>query len=403
MRVLYVWDADYPWDVRTEKVCLALVEGGHQVIIAARNLKASPRTESRPEGLIERLPAGPAVGRRMLSFPAPFNPLWLVHLVRLVRRHRIDLILVRDLPLTGTALMAARGRPVMLDMAENYPAMIRDIWTDRRQGPFDVLLRNPSLVSAVERRVIGRVDHILTVVEESSDRLVNLGVPRDRTSVVSNTPPKARITAPVPRNPADPLRLIYLGLMERHRGIATVLDAAASLMRSGASFHLDLVGDGRDYDLFRRHAADLELTADRVTFHGRLVHADAILLVAQAHVGLVPHEARESWNTTIPNKLFDYMAAGLAVVTSDAVPAARVIRDSGAGLVFRSGDGEQLADALRQLFDLGRWDRFRRAGQDAVRSRYNWEADTRILLDAVSRVGAASRATDGSIRGSSRS
>jgi glycosyltransferase involved in cell wall biosynthesis len=389
VRVLYVWDADYPWDVRTEKVCLALTQGGHQVVIAARNLRGEKRRETRPEGIVERLAAGPGLGRRLLSFPVFFNPLWLAHLIRIISKHDIDLIMVRDLPLAMTALLASGGRrPVILDMAENYPAMIRDIWTDRRQRRFDILVRNPKLVAALERLIIGRVDHVVTVVEESNQRLVALGVPRERTSVVSNTPPKARVTAPVPRAPGDRLRIIYLGLMERHRGIASVLDAAVSLKQADVSFQLDMVGDGRDYDYFRSSAIRLGLTTDHVTFHGRLAHTDAIRLVAQAHVGLVPHEARESWNTTIPNKLFDYMAAGLAVVSSDAAPAARVVRETGCGLVFRSGDGQDLADMIRRCLDLEIWEHYRQAGQEAVRSRYNWESDTRVLLDVVSRVGS---------------
>ena len=50
-------------------------------------------------------------------------------------------------------------------------------------------------------------------------------------------------------------------------------------------------------------------------------------------VGLVPHHADEAWNTTIPNKLFDYMAAGLPVISSDARPCARILRSTGAGLI----------------------------------------------------------------------
>jgi glycosyltransferase involved in cell wall biosynthesis len=388
VRVLYVWDAEYPWDVRTEKVCLALVRDGHHVVITARNLYARPRTEVRPEGTVERIPAGPALGRRWASFPAFFNPRWLWHLGRIIRKHHINLIIVRDVPLAPAALLfSRRRRPVILDMAENYPAMIRDVWTDRRQRPFDFLIRNPWLVAGIERVVIRRVDHVLTVVEESSQRLVTLGVPTERVSVVSNTPPKARITGPVSHAPEEPLRVIYLGLMEQHRGVSCTLDASAMLKQARVPFHLHLVGDGRDYDDLRRHAAALGLTTEEVTFHGRLTHGDAIALVSRADVGLVPHEARESWNTTIPNKLFDYMAAGLTVITSDAAPAARVVRETGAGLVFRSGDGRHLAERIRQCVDPIVRDQHRRAGQEAIRARYNWESDTRVLLDVVSRVG----------------
>jgi glycosyltransferase involved in cell wall biosynthesis len=327
--------------------------------------------------------------RGPLSFPAFFNPLWLGHLRRVGRAHAIDLVIVRDLPLAPAALLASGGRwPVIFDMAENYPALIEDIWTDGRARSLDALVRNPRIVTAVERYTVRRVAHVLTVVEESRDRLVGLGVPGDRVSVVSNTPPRSRVVPLVPRGENDPLRIVYLGLMETHRGVATLLDAARLLVDAGVPFRLDLVGGGRDHESLQAHSGRLGLTAERAVFHGHLAHSDAIEVVARAHVGVVPHRASTSWNTTIPNKLFDYMAAGLAVVSSDAVPAARVVRTTEAGLVFRSGDASDLAERLRQLCDVPRWEYHRRAGQEAIRSRYNWESDSRVLLDVVSKIGA---------------
>jgi glycosyltransferase involved in cell wall biosynthesis len=272
--------------------------------------------------------------------------------------------------------------------------MIADIWSDRRQRPMDALVRNPRIVATVERMTLNRLDHTITVVEESRNRLLALGVPAEKTSVVSNTPPLERIAALTPRAAEDPLRIAYLGLMEHHRGIASLLQAAHLLSEARVSFQLDLVGDGRDLELFRAQAGQLGLGVTNVVFHGRLPHGEAIKVVGQAHVGVVPHHATKSWNTTIPNKLFDYMAAGLAVVSSDAAPAARVVTEAGAGLVFRSGDGRQLAGLLRRLLDIPTWDQYRRAGQEAIRSRYNWEADTRTLLDVVASVGAQHASRD---------
>ncbi len=384
MRILYVWDSDYPWDVRTEKICLALTRAGHEVVISARNLGRQPRSERIPEGIVERLPFFGFPGGRHLSFPAFLNPLWLAHLEGIVRRHRIDLILCRDLPLGPAALLVSNRRwPVVMDMAENYPAMIADIWSDGRAGGLDLLIRNPSLVAAVERWALPRFDHVLTVVEESSDRVRELGVDPDRISVVSNTPSLDRLQPLRPRTEGDTLRVVYLGLMEHHRGVSDVLEAVARLVSDGVKVRCDIIGDGRDLDEFRRRALALNLGEPSLMFHGRLAHPDAIRIVNDAHIGLVPHRATPSWNTTISNKLFDYMAGGLAVVTSDAVPSARVVRETGAGTIFRAGDASQLARAIRQLLDISFWEQCRRQGQEAIRRQYHWEKDSRVLLDVV--------------------
>jgi hypothetical protein len=55
MRIVYLWDADYPWDVRTEKVCAALTAAGHEVRIAARNRGWRDEAERRPEGTVHRM------------------------------------------------------------------------------------------------------------------------------------------------------------------------------------------------------------------------------------------------------------------------------------------------------------------------------------------------------------
>lgn len=389
MRIVYLWDADYPWDVRTEKVCAALTDAGHDVVIAARNRGWRARTERLAEGRVRRMRPWRWMGRRLdgiLSFPAFFSPRWTGLLADAVRESDAELVIVRDLPLCPAAIRVARrsGIPVILDMAENYPAMLRQTWDAGRRRPWDLLVRNPALAAAVERWCLPRVDRVVVVVAESAKRLVGLGVPAGRIDVVSNTPPGTRALA-ITRETriGAPLSLVYVGLMEVPRGIRELLDAVAGLRREGADVRLRLIGGGRDLSLFRAHAAALGLADDAVEFTGHVPHAQAMRAVAQADVGVVPHHADEAWNTTIPNKLFDYMAAGLPVVSSDAAPAARIVTETGAGVVFRSGDADSLAKAVRRMTNPAARLRMGRAGRDAVRARYNWEADSAALLHAV--------------------
>jgi len=274
MRILKVWDSEYPWDVRTEKVCRALTEMGHEVHMVARNRDRRILREERAECTIHRMRPFRLLGGtvdRASQFPAFFNPRWLSLMLRTARDQDAEAVLVRDLPLAPTAIKAARrlGVPAYLDMAENYPAMIRDLWTTGSTKPGDSIIRNPKLVEMVERKVLREIDHIFVVVEESRDRLLDLGVPEEKVSVVSNTPSLDRLESyaaiadetandPSKRRGAQdarghPLRLVYLGLMEEARGVGLALEAVALI---GTDVERLLAGELRKEAVFEARYTD---------------------------------------------------------------------------------------------------------------------------------------------------
>ncbi|MEQ9400309.1 MAG: glycosyltransferase family 4 protein [Longimicrobiales bacterium] len=403
MNILKVWDSEYPWDVRAEKVMRSLTAAGHDVHLVARNRKGQPVLEQLPEATVHRLRPWRWLGRALDSasqFPAFMNPRWLSHMVRTGREIDAEVIVVRDLPLAPTAVWAGRrlGIPVIMDMAENYPAMIRDVWLGGRQGRLDFLVRNPRFVSMVERWSVDALDHVVVVVEESGERLEVMGVDPERLTVVCNTPWPSRIPsedALVDHGHGEgPLRLVYLGLLEKPRGIEAVLRGMAILRDEGFHTTLQIIGGGMDEALFKSEARRLGFDEDAVRFHGVLPYEEALAVFTRSHVGLVPHLAVESWNTTIPNKLFDYMSHGLPVVTSDARPAARIVREVGAGAVFRSDDAEDFAAALRGLRDPARRREHGARGRQAVLDRYNWGEDEKRLEAAVT--GTVTRYREGS-------
>jgi glycosyltransferase involved in cell wall biosynthesis len=391
--IVYVWDADYPWDVRTEKVTLALARAGHTVSIVARNRAWKTTREQLEEGTVYRMTPWKSVGQKvdgMLSFPAFFSPRWINLIDRTCREVKADLIIVRDLPLCPTAISCGKklGIPVMLDMAENYPAMMRVLWETGRETLFDYFARNPTLTRLVERHCVRAVDHIVVVVEESADRVAALGVPSAKITVVSNTPPIARLddSPHVASAARSTLDVVYMGNLEVVRGLLEAVEAIAHLKQRGTRAKLRIIGRGRDEALIRQRCAALELGEEDVEFLGYIAsHSEALRIVADSDVGLIPHRKNDSWNTTIPNKLFDYMAAGLPVVSSDAAPCARIVRETGCGKVFRSADAVGMAAAIEEAGQAEAAVSLGAAGRTAVRARYNWEHDTAILLDAINR------------------
>jgi glycosyltransferase involved in cell wall biosynthesis len=394
MRICKIWDADYPWDIRVEKVADSLGAAGHTVDLVCRNQGRRPRVERCGTFTVHRLPSLPrALGplHAVANFPHPFSPVWLRSVASVVRNTRADLILVRDIPLVLPAVMVGRRHriPVVLDMAENYPAMLDDRLRYTPTGSLGRLVRQPALARVIERAAFRLVDHIVVVVEESRDRLLEAGVAPSRLSVVGNTPRLDRW------NPGDVtgragsgspgVGMVYLGNLDGSRGIDVAIRAVHRLKASNHAAHLAVIGDGPNIQGLRALTSELGV-ADRVRITGRLPFEVVQTELARADVGLIPHYSTAAWNSTIPNKLFDYMMLGLPVIVSDARPTARVVRDTGCGEVFHDRSVEDLARCIVAL--EGPAPRAQRGGNgcSAVRTRYNWTHDSRVLVETIESV-----------------
>jgi glycosyltransferase involved in cell wall biosynthesis len=405
MNVCKIWDADYPWDVRVEKIVLAMVEAGHSVDLVCRNLGRRPQIEKTGKFTIRRLPTMPRMFgpiHTLWNFPFPFNPVWIAAIGRAIRESHADLILVRDLPLAlAAAVLGKRYRiPVVFDMAENYPAMLEDRLRYTPTGLLGRLARHPGTARLIERCTLRLVDHTIVVVEESGDRLIQAGYPRERVSVVGNTPRVDQWDAgdrPWDHRPQNGrVNLVYLGNLDGMRGLDISIQAVSHLKKEGQDTALTVIGDGLSMDMLRKMANDCGVS-DRVEFVGRLALNDersmarVKTIMSQSHIGLIPHYATESCNTTIPNKLFDYMVMGLPVVVSDMKPTARIVRQEECGEVFKDRDVADFAGCVRALTDPEARVRKGRNGQEAIRRRYHWSHDAKTLVETLEKVAAHRR------------
>ena len=390
-RVLHIWYADYPWDVRVQKVIVGLRRRGWYVDVVARNKRNSSDCETIDGATIHRLPSIRFLGRSLnglLSFPAFLNPRWIRHIWRVARRTKPDVILVRDLPLAPAAIWVGRllRTPVVLDMAEDYPGLLRALWENRVAKPVDRLVRNPTLASFVERWVLRRVDGVVCVIEESADRVRSLGVPEPKISVVRNTPiidetSKRRDNL----DASGELLIAYLGLIERHRGVHDLVRAVVECRKRNWPVKLVVVGDGVGLPEIRALATECGELGHGVELLGRLENRRAIEVIAKANVGAIPHIPCAAWNTTIPNKLFDYMSLGLPVLASDVPPVRRIVLQEGCGVCYRSGDIMDLVSKIEELRSLSTRTRMAAAGIAAVAERYNWLQDSERLDSALHR------------------
>ncbi|MEO6715442.1 MAG: glycosyltransferase [Mycobacteriales bacterium] len=415
-RVGIVYFGSYP-DIRVTKLAEALVDAGSRVIVLARR-------DATGANAIARHPYADVVADRQRAFagrlrirevapwarglpgavtmPYHFNPVWRRAIRDLVAVDQVEVLVFRDIPLLLAARSAAAGTgvPVILDMAENYPAVLAEWrrWEGRAAAARNGVLRNITLARRLERAALRRADAVVTVVAESAARATSVRG-RGGVSVVENTPVLADLVAASPDAAAAAalyspgrreLEIVYTGEIHFYRGIDTVIDASRMLTdRFGhdESVRFTLVGSGKVESQLRARAETAGVGA-MVRFTGWV--DEVMPYVDAADVGIVPPHASDHYHTTMPNKLYEYMAFGKPVLVSDVRPMARVVREARCGVVFRAGDAADLARAVVEMMDDERRAQWGAAGRVAVENRYNWRVDSGTFVDVVRGVATGS-------------
>lgn len=302
-----------------------------------------------------------------------------------------DIIIVRDLPLSPTAYYVGRKYkiPVIIDMAENYPAMIEDTWTFRGPNLFDYVIRNPMLLRKLEKWIIPRLDGVWVVSEASRRRVLEMTGERNPIWIVGNTP-RLIVKQEIKFHPLmetikirNALCLLYVGGLEKTRGIQTViLSLSLAIKKLGKDIFFVVVGQGESMNELKKLVVDLHLE-NHVCFAGWIDQQYVPGIISSSDICLVPHYVTEHTNTTIPNKIYDYMAQGKPVVVSHACALCDIVESFECGRFYNDKDFNKLADIIIELDSENLRNHLGSAGRIAILERYNWQFDEKILLESI--------------------
>jgi len=352
-----------PFDTRVfYREARSMAAAGFRVTLLA---PGAPRGER--EGVrLEPLPSwGGRAGRPLR---------WPVLLWKAMRLHA-DLYHLHDPELLpwGVLLRRLTRRPVVYDSHEYLREDIeKKHWIP---GP----LRRPvaRFAAAVERWAARRLDAVVAVTEEMAQRFAAV---QPRTVVVRNLP-EAPQREPVFEG--RPPVVIHSGLMNAERGLG-MLHATAAVVAArypAARFHILGPVEWWGLPAAERNRTESEWEAVGVRFLGTVPYPEVPSYLEGAAVGWLPRDPAARNNLLAwPNKLVEYMAAGLPIVASDLPTQSRVIREVGCGLVVPAMDPEAHAEAICYLLEhpeeaaaMGR------RGFEAARTRFSWEGEATKL------------------------
>jgi glycosyltransferase involved in cell wall biosynthesis len=171
---------------------------------------------------------------------------------------------------------------------------------------------------------------------------------------------------------------IYAGALERIRGIEEIINALA-LIGPEYPIKLKLAGKFSESAFFQELAAMPGWV--KVEFLGYMPLAKTYEELAQADVGMVTFLPEPNHIDAQPNKMFEYMAAGLPMIASDFPLWKKIIEGGKCGICVNPLNPEKIAGALEFLArSHGEAEKMGRRGRKLVQEVYNWESEGRKLL-----------------------
>ncbi len=268
-----------------------------------------------------------------------------------------------------------RGTRLVYDSTESYP----EVYRDRDDWPAPARAAAAALVRSLERRATEQADAIIETNETRAKRFLALG---RRPVLVPNYPPAGLVTkSQAAREPW----IAYTGLVTPRRGFNVLVRALARLPDAGPDLRLKVMGSfeaGTGFQGSMSRLVDRLGVERRVDYLGWQPYEQMFHVLERCMLGVVLLQP-ERWNdfTGLPNKLFEFMAARLAVVVSDFPEMRDVVRGAGCGWCVEPADVSAVAGVLRNaLAEPEEIAKRGEAGRQAVLDRYSWNTAEATLL-----------------------
>jgi glycosyltransferase involved in cell wall biosynthesis len=288
----------------------------------------------------------------------------------------------------GIELARALGVPHILEV--NAPLALEQ--AEYRGSVFS------QTAAQVEREIFAGTSHIVAVSAELRAWIIGQGVPPDKLTVTPNGVDLDRFAAGAARRGA--LREAYgfgnhpvigfVGTLKGWHGTASLVRALPLLPDDAQVL---IVGDGPQREMLEATARDLGV-ADRLRITGAVPHDDIPGWVAAMDVATAPYDASPNHYFS-PLKLYEYMAAGSAIVAADIGQIAETIEDGRTGLLYEPGNDRQLAVRISAL--LGDRDLAAHLGAAAratAEAHHAWERNALAVTALIDRERRADTRSD---------
>jgi len=296
-------------------------------------------------------------------------------IIRLAIKTKADIYHFHDPELlpVGVLLKLFTGKPVIFDVHEHYPNAIMS------KKYLKKWIKNPIryLYEIIERFCLLFLSGVIYTTDEIGKRYKKY-----KSCKIENYP-LPNMFQNIDLNKKDSNLILYLGGITPIRGIDELIDGFNLVTKKHKDAKLIFVG-AFEAEWFEKKIKEkikeLQLE-NRIEFKGKVPYEEIRYYLEKASIGILPYLPVPNHLVCLPNKLFEYLAAGVVPVASDFSHYQKVIDKAKSGLAINPTDPNSIKNGLLSLLENpDKTKVMSNNGIIAFNQLYNWEKEGEKLI-----------------------
>lgn len=308
---------------------------------------------------------------------------YMVQLLKLVMKHRFDIIYTRNIPrgVIGILIKMVQRSKLILEVngisLDEWRLMEeRSTTEEKRLGSIQI-----TFLGHLENFVSGEADAVIAVTQAIKDHLIDHGVDKNKVWTIENG---ANTELFKPINDTNILKglkdrlcidddesvVSFVGNLTPWQGVEYLVQAAPMVIKENPKIKFLIVGSGTSKQSLIALCEILNVENNFI-FTGRIEYGDVPKYINISDICIAPFI---SSRVCSPIKLFEYLSTGTPVVSSDINGVREILNECNAGILVTPENPTELSKAIiRLLKDKELREQLGKRGREVVINNYSWE------------------------------
>lgn len=378
------WDKDNSFDSKGNVCILTSAHSAFDTRIFHKQAKTLAKTGYGVTLIAQHDKDEIVDGVRIISLPKPHNRLQRMikltfQILRTSLKEKANVYHFHDPELIpiGLFLKLFTNAKIIYDVHEDYPATIRK----RKWLPFFMRNIAADVFNLFEKICFYLFDAVIPATKSISKRFKG-----HKVVILHNYPILHYTTDKVnPKSYHKENTIIYAGAIRETYGISKIVKSL-EYIDENLQVKLKLLGKFIDSN-FEAKITSMEVFSKKVDFIGFVPHKEVYSHLSTADIGLVLFHPLPNYIEAMPNKLFEYMSAGLPVIASNFPLWKEIVEGNNCGLTVNPLNLKEIVNTIEYL--LKRPELMEEMGKNSrkvVLEKYNWEQESKKLLNLYANI-----------------